>query len=127
MYPTFDLITAPTTISGIIRKAREIATEQGGNFRAPHFTVSRAGMVGEMALAAGGVLLLDEPAEFSRTAINAVAHIWAAMDPACRPRLILTIRGNGDDATTASKLARIVDLFDGWTIAEHHVAASFRR
>lgn len=118
--PTFTLITSPgAPWHGLILKARELATEHGGNFRAPHHTASRPAIFAEMAIAAGGTLLLDEPAEFSRAAINAVAHTWAAMDPACRPRLVLILRGPGVGAST---LARCAELFEGWTIAEHYTA-----
>jgi magnesium chelatase family protein len=49
-------------------------------FRAPHHTVSDAGLVGsrgrpgEVSLAHGGCLLLDDAADFRRTAMEALAH-----------------------------------------------------
>ncbi len=43
-------------------------------FRAPHYTASVAGMVDECRLAAGGVLYLDDAANVSRAAIEAIAR-----------------------------------------------------
>lgn len=113
MKPTFDLITAPAA-SGIL-KARELAHEHGDHIRAPHYTASRAAIGAEMALAAGGVLLLDEPAEFTRSVVDLIADIWVHMIPKCRPRIIMVIRDSRD-------LTRVAYFFAGWTVAEHHTA-----
>lgn len=43
-------------------------------FRAPHHTVSKVGFMGELALAEGGVFMLDEAPEFRRACLEAIAH-----------------------------------------------------
>lgn len=113
--PTMTLITTPAPIA----TARKLAAELGGNFRAPHHTVSRAGLSGEMALAAGGVLLLDEPAEFTRGALSMLESLWAGMDPACRPEILLTVRATDDPKLAASTCKRLGELFEGWIVTEH--------
>lgn len=122
--PTFTLITSPAAHRGSISKAREIAAEYGGNFRAPHFTVSRNAISGEMALAAGGVLLLDQAADFSRSVVSMITNLWTNMDPACRPELIVTLSGDGTDDGTAAMLAHFVKTFEGWTVTEHYTVES---
>ncbi len=65
-------------------------------FRAPHHTISTAALVGggasrrpgEAHLATRGVLLLDEIAEFSRGAIEALAQTLCAMPAAARPIVV---------------------------------------
>ena len=121
-FPTAEIITTPVPAAGLIYKARALAAECGDSFRAPHHTASRAAIGAEMALAAGGTLLLDEPAEFSRSVVNMIAHTWIRMVPACRPKIILVIRGSEDPCDTASTLARCAELFAGWEISDHHTA-----
>lgn len=68
-------------------------------FRAPHHTVSEAGLTGhvghpytgEFALAHGGVLMLDELAEFRRAAIERLAERMRLADPAGRPFLVAAV------------------------------------
>lgn len=69
-------------------------------FRAPHHTVSDAALVGvtgtyraysgEVALAMGGVLMLDELADFRRSAIEALRERVGSMGLYERPFLIAT-------------------------------------
>lgn len=67
-------------------------------FRAPHHTVSDAGLsgpvgqpyTGEVALAHGGVLMLDELVEFRRPAIERLAERLRLADIAGRPFLVAT-------------------------------------
>lgn len=122
MNPTLEIITSPVAAAGLIRKAQALAAQHGGNLRAPHHTASRAAIGAEVAIAAGGVLLLDEPAEFSRAVVSMIGDTWIRMVPTCRPRVILTIRGDKDPRATASTLARCAELFDGWQVARHHTA-----
>jgi len=78
--------------------ARQIAKIVGGPFRAPHHTVSRAGITSELALAAGGVLYLDEVHEFSLSALGTVASIWERMDARVRPVLVFGYMGGAEFA-----------------------------
>ncbi len=122
MTPTVEIITSPVPAAGLIYKARALAARHSGNLRAPHHTASRAAIGAEMAMAAGGVLLLDEPAEFSRAVVRMIADILVRMDPACQPRVILIIRGDEDPRATASTLARCAELFADWRVTQHHTA-----
>ena len=51
-------------------------------FRAPHHTVSRTGLIGELAIAAGGVLYLGAMSDWDREDIRALGQYHAAMDQA---------------------------------------------
>ncbi len=111
--PAFDLITSPTAAaSGAIEQVRKIASELGGNLRAPHHTAGASAVAGEMALAAGGVLLLDDPADFPRVIVRLIGRLWQQMAPTARPHIVVILRGDRD-------LERFATLFDGWNIAEH--------
>jgi hypothetical protein len=85
-------------------EAREIAG--GRTFRAPHHTVSQAGLVGELAIAAGGVLMLDEAGQFSRAAMLALKNTLTLMSDDVRPVLFLTVPGG-------ELTPRLRDLLDG--------------
>lgn len=69
-------------------EAREAAL--GRNFRAPHHTVSQAGLVSELAIAACGVLLLDEVESFSAQALRSLRNTLEFMHEDARPALFLT-------------------------------------
>ena len=66
-------------------------------FRAPHHTISAAALAGasyrpgEVHLAMGGVLFLDELAEFSRTAIEIIAQTLRAMPVTSRPLVVAAV------------------------------------
>lgn len=76
--PTFDEIVEITNIRSIAGLGGGLALERP--FRAPHHTISAAGLVGggavprpgEITLAHRGVLFLDELPEFSRAALEAL-------------------------------------------------------
>ncbi len=120
--PALELITLPPGTRGATLIARDRAAEVGRNFRAPHHTVSVAGMMGEIAIAAGGVLYFDEPAELGRSVARRLQGCVAEMHPDVRPEVILAIRAPDpkDPRSDLSRdLARIGDLFAGWEIVGH--------
>lgn len=57
-------------------------------FRAPHHTVSRVGALGELARAAGGVLLLDDAQEFKADTLRQLIREWQSMG-IMRPVLVM--------------------------------------
>lgn len=99
-------ITTITSSAGL-----DVRESLGRPFRAPHHTVSMAGLCGggtpvrpgEVTLAHGGVLFLDELGEFSRAALDALGHSLdrgqTRSGMPARPRVIA--------ACTEKELARI--------------------
>jgi len=81
--------------------ARRLARHVGGNLRAPHHTVSGSGLVGELAIAAGGVLMLDEIDEFLGRALLILKNHSELMQDEHRPVLFVTHLG--DDVSDATK------------------------
>lgn len=86
-----ELVSEVTAFRGPLKVAREIHEELGGSFRAPHHTVSQLGLAGELAIAAGGVMLLDEASEFRAGALAWLLATWTLM-PA-RPVLVVDLSG----------------------------------
>lgn len=76
-----------TTPGGILR-CREICPD-GMPLRAPHHTVSLAGALQELVLAAGGLLYLDETPEFKLDTLRAIFRAWGLMHPKVRPVLVI--------------------------------------
>ncbi len=76
-----------------IEKAREAAKERNGVFRAPHHTVSQGGLVGELAISAGGVLYLDEADQFRSAALSILFSTMGFMHPDARPIVVLACDG----------------------------------
>lgn len=66
-------------------RAREAAKGRTGPFRAPHRTVSLLGLIGELAISAGGVLWLDAANELRAGDVLTLCGTWAFMHPAHRP------------------------------------------
>lgn len=127
--PTLEIITCPPGHAGAVQIARERGLFLGRNFRAPHHTASAAGMMGEIAIAAGGVLYLDEPEGLSRSVAGQLRYCVAAMHPDVRPAVMLAIRAPGPEdprGDLGKDLARIGELFAGWEIAAHHAAPEAR-
>lgn len=57
-----------------LQAARALAQAKGGPFRAPHYTASKDALLQEVGLAQGGVLFLDDLAEFRKLAIERAAY-----------------------------------------------------
>lgn len=74
--------------------AREAAKGRNGVFRAPHYTVSHAALVGELAISAGGVLYLDEVDQFRSVALSNLFSTMGFMHPDARPHVILACGGD---------------------------------
>lgn len=66
------------TAQPVVAKCRATVEILGCAFRAPHHSCSPESVAGEVALAAGGVLLLDEAADFRRTAYEALLRALGA-------------------------------------------------
>jgi len=88
-------------------EARGIARGLGDrHLRAPHHTVSQAGLIGELCIAAGGVLLLDEVEEFRESALRALKSHLNFMHEDVRPVLVLT----SPDGLLRASVLRLFDL-----------------
>jgi hypothetical protein len=88
--------------------ARHLASRINGPIRAPHHTISASGLMSELALSAGGSLILDEADEFRRFDLAPMLSTWRMMDERFRPRLILTIR----DSIPTDRLQIVFPTFD---------------
>lgn len=81
------------TPAGVVAKYREVAEKSGlGRFRAPHCSASQIALVAELAIAAGGVLFLDEAEAFRASYLDAVICTWREMPERVRPVLVLRFR-----------------------------------
>lgn len=94
------ITTTPTTIHlvtgpGATKYARGIHDLRGPGpgealpFRAPHHSASTIACIQETAIAAGGLLFLDEVLEFRAESLHAVLRTWVMMDVRFRPVLVL--------------------------------------
>lgn len=129
----YELITAPAGAFGLVHRASQLAKAEGGPMRAPHHTVGGHGAMIELALAAGGVLFLEDPAEFSGPVLRALLTTAGHMH--CPPRILLGVRGRNatsasgarladvqDEGTTGAMLERLASLLEGHTCVAHHTA-----
>jgi hypothetical protein len=83
------------------------ACEEYHAFRAPHHSVSELGMAGEVEMAEGGLLYLDEVDEFRRTVLrraHALRHV-SVVATACPPT-------GASDVLMSQWLARMASLAD---------------
>lgn len=94
----FVLLDSATTNAHA--EARNEATRRNGHLRAPHHMASLIGLMGELAIAAGGVLMLDDIGEFRREGLRVLANHIASMHSTSRPCVVATYRG--EDAKGAA-------------------------
>ena len=71
------------------RAARNDARRRQSSFRAPHHSVSQAALFAELALSAGGVLLLDGFGQMRPGCFSPFFNVWTRMDH--RPVLYLAV------------------------------------
>lgn len=76
-----------------IMEVRRMAEQRRCALRAPHHSVSSAGLVGELAIAAGGILLLDCVEEFRGSTLLTMKNHLDMMAEHVRPLLFLTHEG----------------------------------
>jgi len=91
-----NIIVVPekTETTSATFRARQLHREKGrGPFRAPHHSVSEVGAIAELALAAGGVYLMDEAREWRSNVRASVLRTWALMPPEARPVLVVDTSG----------------------------------
>jgi len=89
--------------SAAVMEARQMAEDAGRPFRAPHHSVSHAGLIGELALAAGGILFLDCVEEFRGSALTSLRNHIEMMARDVKPTLFVTY--GGDELDSVVKLA----------------------
>jgi hypothetical protein len=80
-------------VIGTAQEVRELAKERNGIYRAPHHTVSAAGLVGELAISAGGILYLEEADQLLRSALHGMLNTMAFMHPDARPLVVMACEG----------------------------------
>lgn len=81
-------------------------------FRAPHYTCSEAALLGEVALAAGGILFLDEIERFAPHVVRRALGVVRSMECQQHPHTPLVL------ATSQSTLGLLVD--HGYTFTTGH-------
>lgn len=89
LHPRTGKWTESTFSASSLGRARTEARERACPFRAPHHTVSVAGILSELALAAGGVLYLDEADCFHTSTLRYLLGSWQRMTDATRPMVYL--------------------------------------
>ena len=93
-------------------QARQLAVFRGdGPFRVPHHSVSQLGLLSEIALAAGGVLYLDEADEFNRSALRSGLRTIMQMDARFRPLVCISIRNETEVQKMKAWLSEIEEAF----------------
>ena len=69
--------------------SRRLAQDFAMHVRSPHRTTSKLALQGELALAACGVLVLDEVNEIESCALRPLLNTWAMMSTQARPWLVV--------------------------------------
>lgn len=90
--------------SAALMEARQMAEEAGCPLRAPHHSVSQAGLIGELALSAGGILLLDCVEEFRGSSLTSLRNHIEMMARDAKPTLFITYGGDELDSVVKNAL-----------------------
>lgn len=101
---TVLLQRAPGSVKPLHWHAKLHLRAEGQPFRAPHHTVSEIGAIAELAIAAGGVLYIEDVDQWRVSTLQSIRRTWAMMNPVIRPVLIFTFRPSG--TTISDVLAR---------------------
>ena len=91
-------------------EARSTAAAMSCPMRSPHHSVRLNAMIEECALAACGVLLIDNASRVDKNTLHQVLRVWGMMTPAARPALFLVFSTDGIAEDTAEAI--------GWAAAK---------
>lgn len=92
-----DRIVMVNHMVGTMTAARLFAVNHLADLRAPHHTVSELGMMGELALAATGVLVLLEAQEFRKSVMLRALSVLRQMPSKARPITVLQYPPDHDE------------------------------
>lgn len=96
--------------SAALEEARKLAEEKGGPFRAPHHTVGTEALLSEVALAACGVLYLDQAEDVRATVLMRALSTVAHMHPRARPTVFLAVDDEKRRHVLAEAVQRAIEL-----------------
>lgn len=93
----------------VVERVRGAVEILGVALRAPHHTCSPESVAGEVELAAGGILLLDDAADFRRTAYESLRNALAAAVLEGRdPPVALVLQCARDDRDRLERVASCI-------------------
>ncbi|OGR13008.1 MAG: hypothetical protein A2341_28115 [Deltaproteobacteria bacterium RIFOXYB12_FULL_58_9] len=91
--------------------------------RIPHHTAGPEAMVGEVALAASGILFLDDILEFRTSTLRRTFAVWRQMHPKAQPILVIGLRLSDDQRSAEFEWPRIQRLAEDLPLIKHHLIA----
>lgn len=91
----------------VLAHCRSIRAVLGCALRAPHHTAGPKAVAGELELAAGGVLLLDEAADFRRACFEELARRVASRVLRGKPLPLAIVLRVDADPSELERLARV--------------------
>ena len=80
-------------------------------------------MVGEVALAASGILFLDDILEFRTSTLRRTFAVWRQMHPKAQPILVIGLRLSDDQRSAEFEWPRIQRLAEDLPLIKHHLIA----
>ena len=98
-----------------VEASRKIGQLVGGPIRIPHYSVSITGIIGELALAAGGTLVLQDAHEFRSSVLETMVTTWRLMYPRARPVIVF----DSESARFPKSIGPIdhTVMLESWTVA----------